>query len=481
MKEAPMVKRFFTVLGGMLLMAGLLSFPASASGLEPLALKDVSQISGRFYQNPLPVNNIGDPFILPVDGSYYAFATSSSIGFYAWASPDLTAYGVKKKALQRVSWANGLYWAPEVYAYGGWYSMVFSARRSSDNSLRIGIAFADKPQGPYKDPLDAPLFDFGYAAIDASLFVDADGTPYLYYARDCSENVVNGYHESHIYVVRLTEDLLSTVGEPVLLTVPEQAWELHTGDYRWNEGPAVVRHEGKYYLFYSGNYFEEKEYAVGVAVSANPMGPFEKGDANPLLSYVQRDGKLLVSGPGHNSFFTVGEELFTAYHTHTYPTAPSGNRQLCIDRAGFHRDGTAYINGPTLFAQLLPYSLLNVTNMAPAAALSVQGENPLALTDGDYCISSASDGYVFTGTVAELTYATPITADTVILYPGPAGKAKGTLVINGRYETDIDLSSCLDVPGACLIVHFDPMTVSSLRIAFGEAAQLGEIIVLGNP
>jgi GH43 family beta-xylosidase len=475
-----MYKRVLTFLGGVLLMCAILTAPAGAGSLSPLPLKDPAETVHRFYQNPQTINNIGDPFILPVEGKYHIFATSASVGFYTWSSDDLKTFGGKKKALQRVAWATGDYWAPEVYAYNGKYVMLFSARRASDKSLRIGIAVADKPEGPYKDPLDAPLFDPGYAVIDASLFVDDDGAPYLYYSRDCSENVVGFFHESHIYVVKLSPDLLSTVGEPVKLTSPDQAWELGSGDYRWNEGPVVVKHDNKYYLYYSANYFSAKEYGVGVAVAESPEGPFVKSESNPLLTYVEEKGEVIVSGPGHNSFFTVGDELFTAYHTHTYPSAPTGNRQLNYDRAGFHADGTAYINGPTQFTQLLPYAMLDVKNIAPLAKLTFEGKNGEMLTDGDYCVSPASAEYVFRGTKAELSFDKPAKADTVILYPGPEAYAKGTLTINGTYETPVDMTSYAGIPGGCQIISFEAMEINSVQLVLDVETSLGEIIVLGN-
>lgn len=461
-------------------MCTLFPGAGSAAGLKPLPLKDAAEISNRFYANPMPVDNIGDPVILPADGKYYVFATSAPVGYYCWVSEDLKTYSGKKKALERLAWASGDYWAPEVYAYQGKYVMVYSARRASDRSLRIGIAFSGQPQGPYTDPLGAPLLDPGYAVIDASLFVDEDGTPYLYFARDCSENVVNSIHESDIYVVRLAPDFLSTVGEPVKLTAPEQPWETGGSEWRWNEGPAMVKHAGKYYLFYSGNYFEDKAYDVGVAVSDSPTGPFVKADTNPVLRYAQADGKVIISGPGHNSFFTAGDELFTAYHTHTYPFLPSGNRQLNYDRAGFHADGTAYINGPTQSPQLLPYSMLDVANVAPLAALAAQGTNPQSLTDGDYCIGPASKAYAFRGTGASFIFDAPRTVDTLILYPGPEATAKGILILNGAYETPVDLTACANIPGGCQVIHFDSMEVTSLEIRLEAEATLGEVLVLGK-
>ncbi|MBR3018923.1 MAG: hypothetical protein IKH57_17875 [Clostridia bacterium] len=71
-----------------------------------------------------------------------------------------------------------------------------------------------------------------------------------------------------------------------------------------------------------------KEYSVSVAVADAPLGPYVKQVNNPLLMYTEDETGVTVSGPGHNAFFTVGDELFTSYHTHTYPQAPSGSCAL---------------------------------------------------------------------------------------------------------------------------------------------------------
>lgn len=456
----------------LLCVLAVLMLPSAASAAQ-LPLRALPQ--DRFYVNPLPVRDIGDPFILSAEGGYYMFATGGSVGFIVWKSPDLLDYSDKQKALTKVSWASGDYWAPEVYQYGDQYVMLYSARRREDKSLRVGIAFADAPEGPYTDPLDAPLFDFGYAAIDAGLFVDADGTPYLLYARDCSENIVGAYHESHLYGMQMSADLLTPVSEPVLLTQPDMPWEMDSGDYRWNEGASVLLHEGKYYLYYSSNYFADKRYAVGVAVAEHPLGPYTKYEGNPILTYVETLEKVVVSGPGHNSFFTAGEQLLTAYHTHSYPLAPSGNRQLNIDTAGFHADGTAFINGPTRAPQLRPLALLGLQNHAPQA----KGEGIAPLIDGDIGVGAASAPYAWQGTVAALAWDTPCRADMVLLYAPQGSTATGTLTINGTHTAPLDFAQAEDMPGAALALAFDAMDISALTLELDSGDTLHEIMVIG--
>lgn len=307
------------------------------------------------YQNPLPIKNIGDPFVLRApDGQYYCYATSAPDGFKAWSSADLVHWTNIGYVYQRSedSWGESDFWAPEVVLHQGNYYMHYSARWGKNQSLRIGVAVAQTPAGPFLDVFNRPLFDFGYAAIDGHVLLEEERA-YLYYARDCSENIVEGRHESHLYVVELDDDLISLKGEPRLLTRPDQEWERHSGpDWLWNEGPFVLKHQGSYYLMYSANFYASREYSVGYAVANHPTGPFVKAAHNPVLF----SDSMAVSGPGHNSVTTSpdGKELFIVYHTHTDPQKPSGDRQVCIDRMGFREDGSLYVLGPTNTPQAVP-------------------------------------------------------------------------------------------------------------------------------
>jgi GH43 family beta-xylosidase len=312
----------------------------------------------RTYQNPLPIKQIGDPFVLRApDGTYFCYATSAPDGFKAWTSTDLVRWTEIGYIYQRKenSWGESDFWAPEVVHYGGKYFLHYSARWGKNQSLRIGVATADSPSGPFMDVLNHPMFDFDYAAIDGHVFFDDDGRSYFYYARDCSENVVDGRHESHLYVAELEEDLVTFKGEPLLITKPEQEWECRSGpEWFWNEGPFVLKHEGKYYLMYSANFYAGRDYSVGYAVAESPLGPFVKAAHNPILF----SPNLEISGPGHNSVTTSpdGRELFIVYHIHTDPQVPSGDRQVCIDRMGFREDGSLYVIGPTHTPQPIPSS-----------------------------------------------------------------------------------------------------------------------------
>ena len=442
----------------------------SGAGI-PARAENQEAYMDRFMENPREVRNIGDPFILQ-DHGYHLFATGEAAGFLTWRSEDLSHFE-RSRALKKVNWASKDYWAPEVYAWQGKYVMLFTARWQEKASLRIGIASSDAPEGPYEDPLDAPLFDFGYAAIDATLFTDEAGTPYLIYSKDCSENIFQGRHESHLYGVQMTNDLLHTVGQPVLLTQPDQPWETLSGDYRWNEGPSVIRHDGKYYLFYSANYYASREYAVGVAVADAPLGPYRKQENNPVLRWVGSEENVLVSGPGHNSFFTVGDELFSAYHTHTFPDRPSGNRRLNIDRAGFHDDGTAYINGPTRAPQLRPLADIQCVNWMGQAVC--EGDPRGLLWDGDICQAASSAAYVWQGKTVSFSWAVAVHADMLLLYPALGTRIAGIVEL-GNLSLPFDFTP--EKPGECCLFSFEETEIMNLHISL-EQGELGEVMLIG--
>ena len=423
-----------------------------------------------FDTNPRSVQGIGDPFTLRAGNRYAMFATGGSVGFSGWLSRDLTDFE-KTKVMRNVSWASGDYWAPEVYRIDGRYLMLFTARGVEDGKLHTGIAFSDRLTGPYEDPLGRPLLDPQYTTIDATLTWDDGGNPYMIYALDCSENWINGISVSQIYGVALASDYLSAVGQPVLLTSPEGNWETLSVDPLWNEGPSVLRHNGKYYLFYSVNGYFMKEYSVCVAAADQPLGPYVRQKNNPLMRYVEDKSGILISGPGHNAFFCVGDELFTSYHTHTYPEDPSGNRQFCVDRAGFHSDGTAYINGPTLAPQLRPLKDIGAVNRIPQAICT--GDQKGLLSDGDFCCTAASEDWVWKSKNAEFSWGKPVSASLLLIYPAQGQRVKGKIVLNDKVVLSFEKGRDA-LPGEMIILPFDEMPVSRLQIQMAEG-QLGEI------
>ncbi len=287
------------------------------------------------------ITGIGDPFILREGDTYYMYATNSEKGFKVYTSSDLENWKDEGHVYENSAWGENCFWAPEVYKLGeGRYALLYTARWSKNHSLRTGLAFGPSPLGPFKDRTDGPLFDLGFATIDATFLFDG-GKNYIFYVRDCSENVINGVHTSIIYAAEMDENLEKFVTEPIIISRPDTAWETeHDPEWQWNEGPAVIKLNGRYYLNYSSNCYASLHYSVCCSEATSPLGPYVKYDNNPILKYREND----FSGPGHNAFFTdVNGRLMTAFHIHTYYDKPSGNRRACFAPVAFDKEGKMII------------------------------------------------------------------------------------------------------------------------------------------
>ncbi len=213
---------------------------------------------------------------------------------------------------------------------------------------------ADRPEGPFTD-CRSPLFDNGWSCIDAHIFVDGDGTPYLFFAKvGVIPSPPKQYLPCIVYGVKLKSDLGGIDGEPTLCARADQTWELpEAGRSRCNEGAFVFKHGETYYMTYSANHYEEPIYGIGYASAKSPLGPWTKSAINPLVS---RKPELGVSGPGHNCVLASrnGQELWMVYHAHEDPGKPGGKRTVNLDRLLVHPDGSLELLGPTRSPQALP-------------------------------------------------------------------------------------------------------------------------------
>jgi len=339
----------------------LLLAMALPAGLIALAAPTFAQEPAPTYTNPVGGEiRMGDPFVVRYGETYYLTGTTDSgRGFRMWTSRNLvdwTPVGfVYEKTDQ--TWGTGSFWAPELFQYRGRYYLIYSASRKGDDGegpgFRVCLAVADEPTGPYRD-LHAPFADPGDPCIDGHVFVDEDGTPYLYYAKVGVRREPTFKLLASNYGVALKPDLSGPAGEPVLCTEADQPWEMpEAGRSLCTEGAFVFKAGDVYYMTYSANHYAEPFYGIGYATAPAPLGPWTKAPDNPL---VETDLAKGVSGPGHCSFTTSpdGTERFMVYHAHANPKSPSGGRTVNIDRLTIPEPGRLKLQGPTRTPQPLP-------------------------------------------------------------------------------------------------------------------------------
>ncbi len=307
-------------------------------------------------QNPVIAINFPDPFILKVDNTYYAYSTNSnSRNVPVATSTDLVQWDLGRDALPALpAWvdlSNANVWAPEVLRVGDQYLLYYTARDKNTNRQCIGLAISDAPEGPFRDRSAAPLIcqaDEG-GSIDASPFRDVDGTLYLLWKNDGNCCMMPTY----LYGQQMTPDGTAFVGDAVRLLRNEQPWQGPVV-----EAPQMWRHDGRYYLFYSGNVYAGEHYAIGYAVCETPLGPCVDAEENPILAS-SMDQEPLVVGPGHQTLLMDDAgAVWLIYHVWQVNRSGtlSGNRQVWMDRL-IWQDGRPVVMGPTRAAQPAPVVL----------------------------------------------------------------------------------------------------------------------------
>lgn len=349
---------------------------------EIIEIKQGSVQSGAYYENNL-ADNAADPFILHYENKYYLYCTGGS-KFSVRTSSNLKSWRDDKKVILKLSdlgWAKDSGWAPEMYEYNGKFYFIFSAR-NRDGIYAIDIAVGDTPDGQF-EPLTkgTPFYQKEYSVIDGTLFFDDDGRIYMYYSKDLTTNRINGKKVSQVYGIEVKPDFSGTIGEPVLISQPEKEWELGSGTNIWNEGPAVFKRDGVYYLLYSAYYYKDPYYCVGYAVSDEPLRYFDKDEYTRIL---RRDGEL-VTGPGHcNILYSPDNtEIYMVYHVHTVPPNTDGGRSLAIDRMIFKDDGTIAVDGPSIARRPLPSGMSGFYHINSGFTYTVTGEDTELYADTD--------------------------------------------------------------------------------------------------
>jgi xylan 1,4-beta-xylosidase len=266
------------------------------------------------WTNPIVPGDHPDPTIVQVDGVYWASATSGewSPQFPLFRSPDLFHWSPAGWIFPvQPAWAEGSFWAPElVYDDVSGRSVLWYVARQRGGPLCIAVATAPSTVGPYTDHGALVCEDDG--SIDPCFMRDENGRPYLIWKEDGN----SAGRPTPIWAQALSDDLLRLEGEKTQLITNDQPWENEVV-----EGPFILRHEQRFYMFYAGNTCcgRECEYAEGVARADRLLGPWEKAPHNPII-----DANDNWRCPGHGTAVQApsvdGKPGLDHFLYHAYPT-----------------------------------------------------------------------------------------------------------------------------------------------------------------
>ncbi len=314
-------------------------------------------LSYRFCLDGSSRREAADPTMVWFKDRYFLFASKS--GGY-WHSKDL-----KKWVYVQTNAINIEDYAPSVVVIGD--SIYYIASSNEKNPIY-------KSGNPVNGKWELALEQLEVPVWDPTFFLDDDKRLYLYWG--CS-------NERPLYGVEVDySNNFSFIGEAVELKYPnpgQNGWEV-PGDYNtliskapWIEGIWLNKHDGKYYLQYSGPGTEYKSYADGVYVSDHPLGPFKLQEHNPFAN--KPEG--FIAGAGHGSTFKDKYGNYWHIGTGTISQKHIFERRLVLYPAFFDDDGTLYTRSKYGdYPMILPNKKIqSVEDISPGWMLLSYGKN----------------------------------------------------------------------------------------------------------
>ena len=212
-------------------------------------------------------------------------------------------------------------WAPEIhYLFGGWYIYYAAGDKDDIWNIRPYVLHC-KGQNPMKDEweelgmmqaADSDEFSFHAFSLDATVFEHRGEWYYIW-----AEKTGVGRQISNLYIGKMAAaNKLCT--DQVLLTTPDYDWE--RVDFWVNEGPAILKHDGKIFLTFSAS-------ATGACYCMGMMYIYENADlldshawTKLRHSVLKTDEEKGIYGPGHNCFVKAEDGVtdLCVYHARPY-------------------------------------------------------------------------------------------------------------------------------------------------------------------
>ncbi len=308
-----------------------------------------------------------DPSVTKIGDTYWATATSSEWAplFPLMKSTDLTHWETVGHVFPGAipAWAEANFWAPEISYENGKVYIYYTAKKKGGN-LCVGVASADKPEGPYKDHGALVCQEVG--SIDGFPIRDEKGQLYMVWKEDGNSRKL----PTPIWAQRLNEERTALVGEKTeLFRNDPKTWE---GGLV--EGPAIIRRGEYFYIFYAGDACCGRgcTYGAGVARAKNLLGPWEKYARNPII--VKNEAWKC---PGHGTVIAGNEgKDYFLYHAYSTDDFVYTGRQGILSPMTWTADGWPQFNNAAPSATT-PIDSLNLSEEFSASRLSTTWQWPV--------------------------------------------------------------------------------------------------------
>ncbi len=383
------------------------AMPADAGELSALfdGMEWKTSYKKEGENNPLYTQRFGaDPGFLVWQDRLYVYTTNDVIEYNADGSVKENGYGLVDKincisSTDLVNWTDHgaipvagskgiLTWARNSWAPCAAHKVIDGKDQfflySCNNGNGVTVLVADDPQGPFRDPLGKGLITRQTPncanvtwLFDPAVFVDEDGTGYLYFGggvpdgRDADPGTGR--------CVQLGEDMISIVGEPRTIDVPylfEDSGMLKIGDTYYYSYCSNWNTKGNPYGMGSG--------AIQYMTSKDPLGPFEYAGQ----AFVNQGTFFGLWGNNHHSMVEFGGVHYLLYHSRPVEQGMgiTGNyRSPQMDVMTVNEDGSikpvvGTMKGVAQLHNFDPYQQVAAQTMYREAGIEVTGYGPDAVT-----------------------------------------------------------------------------------------------------
>ncbi|MCR5181189.1 MAG: glycoside hydrolase family 43 protein [Bacteroidaceae bacterium] len=273
-----------------------------------------------YYREGVPMDSIrlSDPFILADSATHTYYMTGT--GGLMWTSKNLQTWDGPKWVLEldSTSWMgrHPAIWAAELHHYKGkyYYFATFTNEAITIDSVagrRVPrrashVLVADKPDGPYRPTGDPVYLPAHMATLDATLFEDNDGHPYMVYCHEWLQN-----NDGTIERIRLRDDLTGTLWTSrTLFRASDSPWSRNddgTGPNVVTDGPFLFRTQtgrlGMLWTSWIGQIYTQ---GVAYSLSGTIEGP-----------WIQEPKPITPPNYGHGMLFHDWKgRLLCAIHSH---------------------------------------------------------------------------------------------------------------------------------------------------------------------
>lgn len=279
----------------------------------------MAKANAETIQNPI-VYERADPWVLLHSDGYYYF-TGSVPGYQSIELRRAKSLNKLEDAERKTVWQahesgpmSELIWAPEIHFIADKWYIYFAASdneeiRNENHHHRMFVIennASDPFEGEWEEKGQV-ITQFESFSLDATVFEHQEK---LYYVWAQQDPRIPG--NSNLYLSEM-ENPWTLKGKQLLLSIPEYPWE-QIG-FMVNEGPAVLKRNGKIFITYSGSATDEN-YAMGLLwtdENSDLLNGFSwHKSQEPVFQTSERNSQY---GPGHNSFTkgADGEDILV-YH-----------------------------------------------------------------------------------------------------------------------------------------------------------------------